>query len=49
MEVKEQMTQEEACARGLMEAEYDQLAELVTTLQADPNNERAFEKSYELT
>ena len=36
MEMKEQITQEEACARGLMEAEYDQLAELVTALQANP-------------
>lgn len=43
MEVKEQITQEEAWARGLMEAEYEQLAKLVTMLQANPNDERAFE------
>ena len=35
MEMKEQITQEEAAARGMMEAEYDQLAELVTALQAN--------------
>lgn len=49
MEMKEQITREEACARGLMEAEYEQLAKLVTMLQANPNDERAFEKFYELT
>ena len=32
MEMKEHITQEEAAARGMMEAEYDQLAELVTAL-----------------
>ena len=32
-----------------MEAEYEQLAKLVTMLQANPNDERAFEKFYELT
>ena len=49
MEMKEQITQEEAAARGIMEAEYDQLAELVTALQANPGDDRAFEKFYELT
>lgn len=49
MEMKEQITQEEACARGLMEAEYEQLAKLVTMLQVNPNDGRAFEKFYELT
>ena len=49
MEMKEQITQEEAAARGMMEAEYDQLAELVTALQANPGDDRAFEKFYELT
>ena len=36
MEMKEQITQEEAAARGMMEAEYDQLAELVTALSRQP-------------
>ena len=49
MGMKEQTTQEEAAARGMMEAEYDQLAELVTALQANPGDDRAFEKFYELT
>lgn len=49
MGMKEQTTQEEAAARDMMEAEYDQLAELVTALQANPGDDRAFEKFYELT